>query len=86
MRRSNYRIVKDVPGQSLLIRDIGPWDKFMTVTNAAEKVVEELVSLGVLPQGRRLFYYDSEGQCDELLVEDGRFAGFVPGTFGEEGI
>lgn len=70
--------------EPLVIRDIGPWDKYMTVTNAAETVVGELVDRGALPPGRRLFYYDSEGQQDELVVKDGRFAGYAPGPRKEE--
>jgi hypothetical protein len=27
----------------------------------------------------RIFYFDSSGDLDELLVKDGRFAGFAPG-------
>jgi hypothetical protein len=47
----------------LVIRDIGPWDSHPTVTNAAEEVVADLAKrLG----GRRLFYYDSEGQWKEV--------------------
>jgi hypothetical protein len=36
-------------------------------------VVEDLASM---LNGRRLFYYDSEGELTELLVKDGKFAGF----------
>jgi hypothetical protein len=49
----------------------------MTVSNAAEEVVEELVRSGQLSEGLRLFYYDSEGVLDEILVKDGNFAGFA---------
>lgn len=63
----------------LVIRDLGPWDIHPTVTNDAENVVAELAEEGMLWDGRRLFYYDSEGRLDELLVRDGRFAGFASG-------
>ena len=70
----------DGPGQQpLVIEDCGPWDRHPTVTNDAEWVVADLVAAGLLPPGRRLFYYDSEGAMDEILVRDGRFAGFDPG-------
>lgn len=59
----------------LVIQDIGR-DNDMSVTNDAEAVVARLVAQGYLPPGRRLEYYDSEGHRDELLVEDGKFAGF----------
>jgi hypothetical protein len=61
---------------SLTIRDEGPHDKHPTITNDAENVVQALVPL---LEGRRLFYYDSHGELDELLIKDGTFAGFKPG-------
>lgn len=63
----------------LVIRDVGPHTRHPTVTNDAEEVVRRLHAALALPAGRRLFYYDSEGQLDELLVRDGVFAGFAPG-------
>lgn len=60
----------------LVIRDDnGP----RSITNDAEHVVEQLVKDGKLPAKRRLFYYDSTGQLDEIRVEDGKFVGFAPG-------
>lgn len=79
MRRASYVIVKDKPDEPLVIRDVGPWEICPTVTNAAEEVVVELVRTGHLTEGRRLLYYDSENVLDELLVKDGKFAGFAPG-------
>ncbi len=75
---SRYEIVSDVPGDPLIIRDVGHKDH-KTVTNDAENVVSDLVANGFLPAGRRLYYYDSEGQLDELIVRDGEFAGFAWG-------
>lgn len=58
----------------ILIRDIGPWDEFLTVTNAAEQVVEELAAR----VGERLLeYIDSEGDRGVLLIQNGKFAGFA---------
>jgi hypothetical protein len=45
------------------------------VTNDAEWVVAQLAGYLL---GRRLFYYDSLGSLDELVVKEGRFAGFAP--------
>lgn len=74
--RANYSIV-EVTNTRLVIRDTGPWDINMSVTNDAEAVVESLLPrLG----GRRLFYFDSMGDWGELLVKNGRFAGWGPGT------
>lgn len=81
MTHAQYAIVEDdfLRKQPLVIRDIGPWDQHPTITNDAEHVVERLIIDGHLPPGRRLFYYDSEGDLGELLIEDNRFAGFAPG-------
>lgn len=79
MNRANYAIVEDQPGQPLVIKDLGPWDRHASVTNDAELVVAELAQAGKLPAGRRLFYIDSEGDKDELLHQAGRFLGFAPG-------
>lgn len=77
MRSANWAVVEDTP-QRLVLKDLGPWDKFPTITNDAEEVVRRLAPR---LKGRRLFYYDSEGQCDELLVDHdfGQFVGFAPG-------
>lgn len=59
----------------VLIRDVGPWDQYLTVTNAAEEVVATLLPM---LRGRRLEYIDSEGNRDQILIQDGKFAGFAP--------
>lgn len=63
----------------ITIKDIGG-PKRMTVTNDAEAVVCHLVSANLIGPGRpgrRLFYYDSDGDRDEILISDvGTFAGF----------
>ena len=74
MRKPNYIIVQETE-ELVLIRDVGPWDQHSTVTNMAEEVVLELVPM---LDGRRLEYYDSDGRRDQLLVRDGKFAGFAP--------
>ncbi len=73
-RKVNYLIVED-EDDYLCIHDIGPWNIYLSITNGAETVVEELAErLG----NRRLEYIDTEGQRDQLLVKDGKFAGFAP--------
>ncbi|MCP4470475.1 MAG: hypothetical protein GY815_07280 [Gammaproteobacteria bacterium] len=60
----------------ILIRDIGPHDVYKTVTNAAEWVVKNIVKrLG----NRKLYYIDSNERTDQLLIHDGKFAGFATG-------
>ncbi len=80
MTRAVFEIMPEISSKYVLvIRDIGPWDKNPTVTNDAEAVAKELAEMGQLPRIRRLFYYDSEGHLDEILVKNGAFAGFSPG-------
>ena len=74
MRTPNYDIV-EITDELIVIADLGPWDCFPTVTNAAEEVVKRLAPI---LRGRRLEYYDSEGERSQLLVKDGKFAGFAP--------
>ena len=77
--RANYEVVgfrADL--MEVLIRDVGPWDRFITVTNDAENVVRDLIVKGMLPEGARLYYYDSEGELGEIVVMDGEFARFAP--------
>lgn len=66
--------ILDFTEQSVLIRDIGPWDQCFTVTNDAANVVQRILPI---LDGRRLFYFDSEGDLGEIKVKDGKFAGFV---------
>ncbi len=74
-RKANYELVRQDNG-CVLIRDVGPWDKFLTVTNAAEEVVAELLPM---LNGRRLEYIDSLGDRAVLLIsKDGKFSGFDP--------
>jgi len=72
MSRARYCIVDDGP-EVLVIEDIG--HEVMSVTNDAEAIVEELAER---LRGRRLEYYDSDGRRDQLLVANGKFAGFAP--------
>lgn len=71
-QRANYQVVSQDEKQ-VTLQDIGPWSTYLTITNAAERVVAELLpSL----EGRRLFYYDSEGDLAELVIKNGEFVGF----------
>jgi len=72
MSPPNFEIVDEGP-QSLIIRDIGPWDKHRTVTNGAEQVVEQLRDRIT---GKTLLYYDSNGDLGRINVENGKFTGF----------
>ncbi len=77
--RANYRILdrNHIHG-AVVLEDLGPWERHLTITNDAENVVRELVGRGQLPSSMRLLYYDSDGDLTEILVTDGAFAGFAP--------
>jgi len=78
MRDPSFEVVEQT-GHCVLLRDCGPWETHPTITNAAERVVEIVAPM---LRGRRLEYIDSEGRRDQLLVKDGRFAGFAPAHVG----
>lgn len=74
MIKVNFEIIRQ-DDEMVLLKDLGPWDKYMTITNGAEEVVASVAPwLG----HRRLEYIDSEGNRDQILVRDGKFAGFAP--------
>lgn len=76
MKRIPSYLIEVETDDHIILRDIGPWEDHPTITNGAELVVQEM-----LPQlrGRKLYYYDSEGELDELVVADGKFTGFAAG-------
>jgi hypothetical protein len=79
-RRANYEV--EHRGRGLVvIRDHGPWDEHLTVTNDAEGVVARLSSDGLLRDGDLLLYYDSDGDLSQLLHLGGEFVGFEPAPF-----
>lgn len=62
--------------ECVIIRDVANPTK-RSVTNDAENVVHDLRNV---LRGRRLFYFDTMGVVDEILVNaNGRFAGFAAG-------
>lgn len=73
MGHANFRIVGHT-SKVVIIEDLGPWSGHPTVTNDAEWVVS---SLAFELRGRRLWYFDSEGNLDELLIERGKFVAFA---------
>jgi hypothetical protein len=60
-------------------------DDGCTITNDAAAAIAALQKCvpGGLKQ-RRIYYRDTCGRFDELLVRDGRFAGFRPCTEGQQ--
>jgi hypothetical protein len=65
----------------VLIKDECEKRNTMSITNDAEGVVAYIAGQFDLSK-RRLFYIDTEGLTDELLVRDSTFAGFKPGHEG----
>lgn len=74
-RKANYHIEVSDP-EKIIIRDIGPWDQHPTVTNDVESVVADLAPKLM---GRKLFYWDSLGSLDEIVIENGKFEEFKAG-------
>lgn len=74
---SSFTILKSEPNEPLYIRDIGH-ETGKSVTNDAEWVVEQLHAKGLLPEGRRLLYFDSEDMLSEIMHKNGVFVGFNP--------
>jgi hypothetical protein len=74
-RYSFFEVTKD----HITIIDIGHNTGCLTITNDAENVVKKLVCGGIIRPGMRLFYYDSTWAIDEIIIENGHFAGFKPG-------
>ena len=76
INHAQYEIV-DVKPTLVLIKDIGPWSVYKTVTNDAEWVVKQVYNeFG----DRRIDYIDSDGNRDQLVHTRGTFTGFAPGA------
>ena len=63
---ANFSII-EVTQRSVVLRDLGPWDIFPTITNDAPNVVRRVRHV---LRGRRLFYWDSMGELTELCLTD----------------
>lgn len=64
--KPRYEVIHD--GNWLTLRDLGPWDIHFTITNSPESVLAEID-----PQGRPVFYFDSEGKFTRLWYPGERF-------------
>lgn len=76
--RFAYDILED-SDDNILIVDQSELYGCMSVTNAAELVIEDLFKRGLLSAGKRVYYEDTMGEVDELCHENGKFTGFAPG-------
>ena len=64
-KHAQYIIIEDGPNK-IVLKDIGPWDKYLTITNDAEYIVNQLHLTNRLSFDKQLLYYDSEGELTEL--------------------
>jgi len=77
---ANFVIVaRECDRETITLRDIGPHDKYLTITNDIEGVISRLQKNGMLWRKRRLFYYDSEDEFVEVKVSRGKFQSFMVG-------
>lgn len=74
-RQVNFEIIEANADGEVTLRDLGPWDQFLTITNDADAVVQRVVA--EFPNVKRIFYFDSRGDKCELLFANGRFKGFA---------
>jgi len=75
MNHAKYEII-DNTEHLITIIDVGL--TCISVTNDAEWIVSDLSKKGYLTEGKKLRYFDSSGENDEILVRNGIFAGFAP--------
>lgn len=75
MHKPYYTVVHREREFVLIFDNDGP----VSITNAAECVVCEMLSNGRLFPGQRLFYRDTDGQVDELAHDGIKFTGFAFG-------
>ena len=81
--KSNFTILTNTT-QVIVLKDLGPWDHFKTITNDAEAVVQYLFKSGRLqPADKQIVYYDSDGEATRILHDSkGNFTGFGVPTVG----
>ena len=60
----------------IVIRDVGIHDRQLTVTNDVEGVIKRLWDAFYLIDGTRLFFYDSGGELDEIVITWHRQEGY----------
>jgi len=78
--------IQHVDDNTVLIKDLSnQYNKYISITNDAENVVEYLTKAGILNKKRRLFYIDTEGDVDELVHDgNGTFIKFKTGFNNED--
>ena len=74
---ANFTIIQDDDTRLVLV-DSGPWDKYPTITNSVEGIVEKLTSETKITNRQRLFYFDSEGDFAEIIIKKNKFHAISP--------
>lgn len=74
--RAAYGVVHVLPQDVLCLADLNVEGR-PSLTNDAERVIEDLVGHGFDLATSRVIYRDSMGVWDEMLVREQRFAGFA---------
>jgi hypothetical protein len=65
MRRSNYRVLNE-QHETILI-DSGPHDKYLTITNDAENIINELTPE---QKSKPIIYIDTDNEVVQLILND----------------
>lgn len=68
----NYELVSIVLGEYVVIRDT---NQNISITNSAEVVVRDLFR-NFIKGDEKIYYFDTEGELDELMHYNGEFTGF----------
>lgn len=84
----SFRITGGCSGY-LILRDIGPWNQFPTITNEVEFVLKHIRDNYANDHAnnnkpKRVFYIDSEGQLNEIVHNHYTFVKFAPFPSTEE--
>jgi len=68
-RTANYEILES-NDDYILLRDLGPWDEYPTITNSVGEVLRSLAgSLIAQKKDKLLYYIEDDGECTRIQYE-----------------
>jgi len=73
--RFAYDVVRQEKN-AIWIEDLSPAIGGMSITNAAEEVIQDLLKKNLISHGVRVYYTDTMGSIDELCHDGRAFIGF----------
>lgn len=76
MIKSNYKIVCHTD-HYVKFEDLGPWDKFKSITNDIENVIRDLYNDNIIENGTLLEYIDTEKSITGVVHKNGEFLSFM---------